>query len=304
VTTVVIPWRGGCEWRERSLAYVGDWYATHHPGWRVIVADVGNTGPWCKATAVAAGLTRTDDRVIVVADADVITPAVGDCVAEVESGRSPWAVPHHAVYRLNADATRRVWDGDPLPDWRAPHSRLRSRVREIHRAVTGGGVVVLDRACWDTAPIDARFRGWGQEDLAWGWALTRVHGQPYRRHGPCLHLWHPVQARLSRTTGTQDGQALWRRYSRAYTAAEVGALLAEPGAHPGPPTIVDMANDGKTPAERKASEARNSSAKDDRTRSAAIGKMQAAKTAGNRVEASLERVKLDETLTRQRIQGQ
>jgi hypothetical protein len=302
VTTVVVPWRGGCEWRERSLTYVRDWYTTHHPAWRFLVADVGNRGTWCKAAAVAAGLAATDDRVIVVADADVITPAVADCVAEVESGRSAWAVPHHAVYRLNPDTTRRVWDGEALPDWRAPHSRLRSRVREIHRAVTGGGVVVLDRDCWTTAPIDARFQGWGQEDLAWGWALTRIHGQPYRRHGPCMHLWHPVQARLSRTTGTQDGQALWRRYSRAYTPAEVTAILAEPGAHPGPTTIVDMAD--KTPAEKKTTDARNSSAADQHKTSAAIGRMNAANAAGNRVEANLEKVKLPEQLHRDRIQGQ
>lgn len=227
---VVFPWRGGCRWRERSLYYVMDWYRTHHPGWELVVADIGGDGDWCKAAAVQAGLEMTDRRVIVVADADVITPQVGECVTEVEAARAPWAVPHRSVYRLNPETTEQVWEGAELPDWRAAHVRLRGQVREIHRAVVGGGVVVMDRSCWGAAPMDARFRGWGQEDLAWGWTMTRVWGSPLRRLGPCLHLWHPAQARITRGVGTDEGHALWKRYSRAYTAAEVTAILAEPGA--------------------------------------------------------------------------
>lgn len=232
MTAVVIPWRSGCTWRERSLAYVLGWYRRHHPDWETVVAEVAGTGPWCKATAVQAGLERTRDRVIVVADADVITPEIDDCVTEVESARSAWAVPHSAVYRLNADATELVWGGMSLPDWRAPHVRLRNKVREVHKAVTGGGVVVLDRYCWEQVPMDARFTGWGQEDLAWGWSLARTFGLPFRRMGPCYHLWHPPQPRDTRSTGSAAGHDLWRRYSRAYTAAEVGRILDEPGARP------------------------------------------------------------------------
>jgi hypothetical protein len=234
---VIIPWRAGCSYRERSLDYVRGWYATHHPAWDVVVAEHAGPGPWCKAAAVQTGLSRTRRRVIVVADADAITPDVGECAAVVESAQAPWAVPHRSVYRLNEPATAAVWDGAPLPDWRAPHIRLRDQVREIHRAVTGGGVVVLDRGCWEGAPMDARFRGWGQEDLAWGWALARVYGMAYQRHGPLFHLFHPAQERVSRSVGSTRGQDLWRRYSRAYTAAEVTALLDEPGARLRPARI-------------------------------------------------------------------
>lgn len=230
IVSVVVPWRGGDTWRERSLEYVRDWYAIHHPGWQFLISDIGRSGPWCKARAVAAGIEQAAGRVLVVADADVITPEVGECVTEVESGRSPWAVPHKNVYRLRPAATELVWAGENLPDWRAPHVHLKTRVEETHKAVTGGGVVVLDRSSWGRVPIDARFQGWGQEDLAWGWALTRTFGVPYKRSGPCFHLWHPPQDRSTRSVGSQAGYNLWRRYQKAYTASEVAELLAEPGA--------------------------------------------------------------------------
>lgn len=229
IVSVVIPWRGGDPWRARSLAYVQAWYAVHHPSWQVVVGEAPG-GPWCKAAAVTRGLELADGRVIVVADADCITPEVGECVAQVECGGSAWAVPHHAVYRLNPAMTEKIWDGADFPDWRGPYAQLRSQVAERHRAVTGGGVVVLDRSCWTTTPIDARFQGWGQEDLAWGWALARTYGIAWKRHGPCFHLWHPPQERDTRAVGNQDGARLWRRYMRAYTPDEVSSLLSEPGA--------------------------------------------------------------------------
>jgi hypothetical protein len=82
-------------------------------------------------------------------------------------------------------------------------------------------------------PLDARFTGWGQEDMAWGWALTRVLGAPWHGLAPLLHLWHPPQERSTRVVGSSAGMRLWERYRRAYTAGEVLVLLDEVGARPG-----------------------------------------------------------------------
>ena len=230
--TVVVPWRGGCVWREQAWEFVAGWWARHHPGWQVITTGEGGDpdGPWCKAAAVTAALPRADGEVLIVADADVVCAGMTEAVAEVASGRYPWAVPHYAVYRLTPQATEDVCAGDTFPDVRLPRSLLRGKVSEVHRGVAGGGLVVLPRKAWDRCPLDARFTGWGQEDLAWGWALTRILGSPWRGPYPLLHLWHPPQQRATRTQGSTESMRLWERYRRAYTAAAVAALLDEPGA--------------------------------------------------------------------------
>lgn len=243
--SVVIPWRSSEFYRVNNLAYVRAWYAAVYPDWEVVVAELPDGGPWVKAVAVHAGVQRAAGDVIVVADGDVITPNVGACVDEVADGRAVWAVPHHAVYRLRPYATEDLWMGRrELPDWRVSFTQLRATIAEVHKGVAGGGSVILPRSLWANIPMDARFTGWGQEDLAWGWALTRVHGLPFRPHGPCYHLWHPPQPRLSRSTGSLDSKALYARYSRAYTAAEVAVLLDEPGAHPA--TVEPVPSDGST----------------------------------------------------------
>ncbi len=234
--TVVVPWRGGDPDREAALNFVMERYLSRHPSWEIVLTPdtAPPSGEWVKADAVAAALDEASGDTIVVADADVICDGLSEAVAAVEAGRS-WAVPHHAVYRLTRDMTLRVYDGDALPDTRLPHSLLRGIVAETHKGVAGGGIVVLQRDVWDVCPMDARFRGWGQEDLAWGWALARLFGPPHREMYPMIHLWHTPAARRSRADGSAESIALWKRYRSAYTPDAVLELLAEPGAKPAVP---------------------------------------------------------------------
>lgn len=229
--TVVVPWRPGCPHRGAAWDWVSGWYARAHPDWQVITTGDGHTaGPWCKAAAVAAALPSATGDTLVVADADVVCAGLVAAVDAVESGLHPWAVPHYSVHRLTPAATTAVLDGGEFPDVRLPRSLLRGKIGEVHRGVAGGGIVVLPRQAWDVVPLDARFTGWGQEDLAWGWALGRVLGPAWRGPSALLHLWHPPQERSTRVAGSTASMALWSRYRRAYTAAEIAAVLQEPGA--------------------------------------------------------------------------
>lgn len=238
--TVVVPWRCGCPWREKALHYQMRWMSERWPDWRFVLAtDNYQDGPWCKAEAVANGVREAGPGagILVVADADVVCDGIGAAVDAVAAG-APWAVPHTSVYRLTERATAALHEaplGAELPDVTGPHSLVRGTVvSEIHRGVQGGGITVLPRDAWPVCPMDARFRGWGQEDLAWGWALKRLLGQPYAGTHPLVHLWHPPQQRASRKVGSTASMELWKRYRARYTGAEIRELLAEDGAHPGP----------------------------------------------------------------------
>lgn len=50
---------------------------------------------------------------------------------------------------------------------------------------------------------------------SWSDALTTLHGHPWRGDAPLFHLWHPPQERISRQVGSQENQALRRRYLKA-----------------------------------------------------------------------------------------
>lgn len=220
MTTVIVPWRGGCPHRERAWAWVRAQYARLHPDWRVVEA-VAPDGPWCKATAAMPAIEAADDGIVVVADADVFAARTPEtAVAAVESGLAAWAAPHLLVRRLNERGTNMLIAGET--------GFAEQQDQAPYRGLMGGGVVVARRETLLDCPLDPRFVGWGQEDLSWGVALHVLHGPAWRGNGPLWHLWHPPQHRMNRKVGSIAGQQLQRRYLAARRdPAAMRALIEE-----------------------------------------------------------------------------
>lgn len=230
MTSVVIPWRdSGDPHRAAALAWVLGWWQRTHPDWPVVVGECQD-GPWVKATAVADGISRCPDGVVVIADADVWCQGVAAAVEAVEAGRR-WAIPHQDVYRLDEDATAVVLAGgqpDPARLAQAPYGGM-----------PGGGLMVITTRLWRRCPMDPRFEGWGQEDQAWGAALWTLHGPPWRGTAPLWHLWHEEPPRRNRRVGSLDGARLAERYEQAQTSPT--AMAAVIGEIEG---VEDMSNQG------------------------------------------------------------
>jgi hypothetical protein len=246
--SVLVPYRGddgGA--RDDAWAFIRDWWATHHPDWPLTQGHPG-AGPWSKGAAVADALRRhppAPGAVLVIADADVICPGIERAVAAVTAG-AMWAKPHWRVYRLSEAATRAVYAGGPLPDpsravaRRHPTQRPAGPFVESYAGIPGGGITVLPAARYQQAPLDPRFHGWGQEDAAWGHALTVQFGHPWTGSADLYHLWHPPPVRagrqepvagqatqMSRSIGNPAGLDLYHRYQAAKTPAAVRAIIAD-----------------------------------------------------------------------------
>lgn len=241
--SVLVPYRGDGGARDRVWHYVQGWWEGRYPEWELVVGSCPDGGPWVKGLAVADALARCSGEICVVADADVICDLVEPAVAAVARGAG-WAVPHLRVYRLTELATIGVtMHGEDLPEptpsgfapvRRRPGQRrsrlaVDSRIAEAYAGTAGGGLVVLSRRTLLDVPMDPRFTDWGQEDQAWGRALAVMAGPPWRGQAPLWHLWHPPQRRLSRTVGSPQSMALYRRYLAAGTAEQMRALLGEVG---------------------------------------------------------------------------
>lgn len=196
---VVVPFSSDCGHRKRALS----WLLERLP------ATVGYCPPpWRKAVAVADGVSRTSSDVIVVHDADVWCDELDTAIKHVEAGM-PWAIPHHRVHRLDADATEQVYAG-------AEFTATRGRAQKPYTGYAGGGIVVLRRDVWEQAPMDPRFAGWGHEDSAWALALLSLFGGPWRGNADLFHLWHPEPPRLKRNVGSHEARRLELRYRHAF----------------------------------------------------------------------------------------
>jgi hypothetical protein len=218
---VLIPWAGKCPHRRAALGYVRTWYGEHHPNWQIAVGRSKVGSQWCKAKAVADALRQTAAEILVIADADCLTPGVGEAVEQAEEG-SPWAMPHYKVHRLNQSATARVLAGE-TPEKVTAGRRVYTQSPYVGYA--GGGVVVVRRDVYLSAPLDPRYLGWGQEDESWADALSLLYGEPWRSKLPLWHLWHPPQQRMTRVTGSHESRELRKQYRRVTTIRGMERLL-------------------------------------------------------------------------------
>lgn len=214
--SVLLPFTSDDEWRTRALAHVQAHYASEHPEWEVIVGR--SSEPWSKGAALADARSRASGTVLVAADADVVLPPkeLAAAVGAVLDG-AHWAQPYRWVQRLAPDATQALYDGTPL-------ARPRHR---SHRAVTGGGIVVVAADVWDdVGGVDPRYLGWGGEDVSFGWALRTLHGPPAEGRGALLHLWHPHAVGRSRhRPPNPESAALLEQYRRARLRPEAMRAL-------------------------------------------------------------------------------
>lgn len=209
--SVLVPFLGGCEWRQRALDHVS---RVHAEVGEVVVGRCRS--PWRKAAAVHDAVERSSGEVLVVADADCVVDVARSVVA-VQQGAA-WSMPHHTVNRLDQQATLDVYAGtDP--------AATTGRTELPYKGSYGGGVVVLTRDTWERCPLDARFVGWGQEDLSWALALNTLAGRCERFAAELFHLWHPPAVRASRGHGNEAGLALHERYRAARRAPDAMAEL-------------------------------------------------------------------------------
>ncbi len=213
---VVIPYGGTDPHRQRSLTWVWENVATLLPDATIHVGTC--PGPWSKAVAVDDAMDQNwpDDDILVIHDADVWIPELGKAIEVVQGKARQWAVPHTLVVRMGDELSGRVMSGELGFTGLGRHGLD----QPPYQGVVGGGCVVLSRAAYRQVPLDPRFRGWGQEDESWGFALRRILGQPYQGQGKLYHFWHPHPERLSRAVGSLEGDKLRNRYRAAQVARE------------------------------------------------------------------------------------
>lgn len=206
---VLIPFGNETPWRAKALEYTRSWYAENLTGATIRIGTC--EGNWCKAAAISSALAGTAEPVVVIADADSITPGIQQAVQAVQQG-ADWAMPHLKVYRMSRDATRAIYEG-------ASPGSLTGRTiwldQSPYKGFEGGGVTVLSRDAYLNCPLDPAFKGWGQEDEAWALALNGLYGAPWRGQAPLYHLWHEKPPRLSRYAGSVASLSRLEQYKEA-----------------------------------------------------------------------------------------
>jgi hypothetical protein len=210
---LIIPFSFDDDERDAARLFVCAHYALRHPGLNVVFGvdplNVrGDYAEWSKGRAVANGVSRSRNPILVVADADVIVPpeGLGYSIIAVMHGAA-WSMPHGTVYRLSRRGTSAVYAAGELPA--VPNIKYAERT---HPGPHGGGMVVLTRAAYEATGIDPRFIGFGGDDISFARALDTLVGKCERFDFPMTHLFHERTPRRHGNRGSDANEALAARY--------------------------------------------------------------------------------------------
>ncbi len=200
--SIIVPMRAKVRSVRRAhWKWLKAYYSNALPNAEIVTADSGGR-VFSKTVAVNRAVRKSHGRILAIVDADAYLDAdiIQYCADRLDHaaklGHRRWFIPYRRLYRLTALATNRIVHSDPTHPLRLPsppnHEDIESTVGSMHGRRYGAMLVIYPRAAFDEiGGMDARFRGWGGEDVAFARALDTLWGNHKTVDADILHLWHP-----------------------------------------------------------------------------------------------------------------
>lgn len=232
--SVIVAFRDSSEsqHRQRLWDFIRHRLEREHD-FEIVVGTDDGVDPFNKCVALNRAAAQATGDVFYLLDSDSWVPPanVDAAVSCIETDPDRWWRPWQVKVKLSELHTKRVlelgdrWDGQVPPDW--------LRRAENRNRYWAAPPLMLHRDLWfAVGGMDERFRGWGHEDDAFGWALRAFYGPSESIPGLCVHLWHPRRGRSGRDfwegqERQSPNHALAQQYRRAaFTPDAMRELIA------------------------------------------------------------------------------
>lgn len=197
--SLLVPFHSDNGGRARVWEWLECYWRCELPGAEIIVEDDDGT-PFSKTCAVNKAFARSTGDIIVILDADAYLKGevIRHCARRLRLARwfgaQTWFVPYERMYRLDECLTDLVLESDPCyPIWpEGCEESCDGSGSARHANHYGALIQVMPREAFEVVGgMDARFRGWGGEDISFLRALDTLWGRHKNLPREVYHLWHP-----------------------------------------------------------------------------------------------------------------
>lgn len=187
--SVLIPYGGDEEWRDRNFNWLLRRYGDLLPGAQIVIGS--SEEPFNRGEARNRAFSQCSADTLLIADADTLFHVDQiEAAIQMLKWRRTWVIPYTWYYNLSREVTNSILNLDPTETIMEPTSPASYE----HKVESWAGLLVMSRIAFETVGgYDERFQGWGYEDNAFRLAMDTLWGQHERvAWGYCLHLWHPA----------------------------------------------------------------------------------------------------------------
>jgi hypothetical protein len=206
--SLLVPFRDDHEeGRADNWSWLRRYWEYSLPDAEIIIGDApGN--PFSKTCAINAAFRDSSGDVLVIIDADCYIDAavILDCADEIRKGRARkprepvWFVPYRHLFRLTRISTLYLLGSDPIDPFAFSAPPDADEIGPSSGSGFGhwyGALIqMFPREAFEIVHgMDARFRGWGGEDVAFTLALDTLFGVHRLSNNQVLTLWHSVQSK-------------------------------------------------------------------------------------------------------------
>lgn len=193
----------------------------------IVVATDDGTDPFHKTRALNRAAAQASGDVFLIWDADTWVDAalIAQAVDYVSEAPRRWCRPWNVKVKANEAATRHILELGAAWDGTLNHRGFGTP--ENTNTFQHAPPLVLTRQAFEAVDgFDERFRGWGQEDVAFSLSLRRIVGHQRALRGHAIHLWHPRIGRSGKDLWPgQESDAANLELIAAYKAARTAQAM-------------------------------------------------------------------------------
>jgi predicted glycosyltransferase involved in capsule biosynthesis len=217
--------------RDITWEWLKKYWKHELPGAEIIVSsDHSKHGhSFSKTTAVNNAANQANGDIFVILDADcfISGDVILECAEKIREARKfgdpLWFVPYRNFYRLNQETSLYILMSDPKDPMRMKTPPDKNtlvpseRNDSSHGHSYGAMIQMLPREAFELVKgMDARFNGWGGEDVSFLRAVDTLYCHHKTSNNDVYHLWHP-------TFGSSANQRTWSGQKSAGTNSDLSS---------------------------------------------------------------------------------
>ena len=186
--SILMPFRSDNGYRENIFRWVLKFYESFLPETEICIGE-SDSELFSRAQAINNAASKSTRDVFIIADADLFyEPAILNTSVKLLNEYN-WVVPYYKINYLSLESTAKLLV--TVPSWPLEVQVDSTQINLVDDGITGGICIVSRKNFEYIGGYDTRFKGWGGEDDAFGFAMNTLCG-PYKRlDSKIFHLWHP-----------------------------------------------------------------------------------------------------------------